>query len=124
MLAPGATWSCRFFAFQGLVNGIGFEATLIVPVARRAMVGAHYPSVARKGGGRSLMISRPVSRNSTTASFPRSRLYPAQLRVCLGIPVSNPAGQPVQNQSHVLVQGRAGVIEGVRDRQQIKGVYF
>ena len=37
---------------------------------------------------------------------------------------SNPAGQPIQNQSGVLMQGRAGFIEGVWARQQIKDVGF
>jgi hypothetical protein len=40
------TWSnlvMAIFRVQGLVNGIGFKATLILPVARRAMVGSQYP---------------------------------------------------------------------------------
>jgi len=31
------------FCVQGLVNGIGFKATLILPGARQATVGAQYP---------------------------------------------------------------------------------
>jgi hypothetical protein len=46
LLLDVGTWSnlvMAIFRVQGLVNGIGFKATLILPVAPRATVGAQYP---------------------------------------------------------------------------------
>jgi hypothetical protein len=46
LLLDVGTWSNRvmaIFRVQGLVNGIGFKATLILPVARQATVGSQYP---------------------------------------------------------------------------------
>jgi len=46
LLLDVSTWSnlvMAIFRVQGLVNGIGFKATLILPVARQATVGAQYP---------------------------------------------------------------------------------
>jgi hypothetical protein len=40
------TWSnlvMAIFRVQGLIEGIGFKATMILPVARRAVLGAQYP---------------------------------------------------------------------------------
>jgi hypothetical protein len=46
LLLDVGTWSSQvmaIFRIQGLVNGAGFKATLILPVARRAMLGGQYP---------------------------------------------------------------------------------
>ena len=43
MSAPGATWSLAIFRVLGLIEGVGFKATMILPVARRAIVGGQYP---------------------------------------------------------------------------------
>src|SRR6202171_2278739 len=40
------------------------------------------------------------------------------------MPVSNPSRQPIKRKSYILMQRRAGLIEAVRVRQQIKGVCF
>ena len=52
-------------------------------------------------------------------------LYMRRLRLgLLYTPLSNPAGQPIQSQSQVLMQSRAGLNEVLRIWQQVKGVYF
>jgi TPR repeat len=46
LLLDVGTWChsvAAIFRLQGLVNDIGFKATLILPVARRAVVGGQYP---------------------------------------------------------------------------------
>jgi len=46
LLLDVGTWSSQvmaLFRIQGLVNGVGFKATLILPVARRAMLGGQFP---------------------------------------------------------------------------------
>jgi hypothetical protein len=46
LLLDVGTWfhaAMAIFRVQGLVNDIGFKATLILPVARRAVVGSQYP---------------------------------------------------------------------------------
>jgi hypothetical protein len=45
------------FSVQGRVSGIGFKATLILPVARRATGGSRWAD--RRGGGKALTIWRP-----------------------------------------------------------------
>src|SRR5258708_38402347 len=46
LLLDVGTWSSQvmaLFRIKGLVNGVGFKATLILPVARRAMLGGQFP---------------------------------------------------------------------------------
>jgi hypothetical protein len=87
LLLDVSTWSdlvMAIFRVQGLVNGIGFKATLILPVARQATVGAQYPMGGLERWRQSLTIWPRWSRNSTAASFPRSRRFPVHHRIGFG----------------------------------------
>jgi hypothetical protein len=47
------TWSnsvTAIFRLHGMVNGLGFSATLPLPVTRQARIGAQYRSAAPSGG--------------------------------------------------------------------------